>query len=61
MNLLPPRVLGPLSECRQSVHVDGDLTGATVHMYANGNEVASRIETWWRQVFRVSRSWQSSG
>ena len=45
MTLLPPRVMGPISECSQIVRVEGQLTGATVHVYANGHEVAQAVAT----------------
>jgi PKD repeat protein len=49
MALLPPRVIGPISECSRIVRVEGQLTGATVHVYANGHEVAQAVATWSEQ------------
>lgn len=40
MALLPPRVIGPLSECSTGVRVQGQLTGSTVTVYADGAMVA---------------------
>src|SRR5258708_20608442 len=36
MPLLSPRVVGPLSECSSSVHVEGQITGATVRLFISG-------------------------
>lgn len=37
---LPPRVLGPLSECSTRVRVQGQVTGSTVTIFADGDVVA---------------------
>jgi hypothetical protein len=42
---LPPRVVGPLSECSTSVHVQGQVTGSTVQVLANGDRIASAQAT----------------
>jgi PKD repeat protein len=54
VTLLPPRVIGPLSECNHVVRVEGQLTGATVHVYANGHEVAGAVATWSKQDIALS-------
>lgn len=43
MKLLPPRVLGPLSECSRSVIVSNAIIGATVLLSVNRNGVDHRI------------------
>ncbi len=54
MALLPPRVIGPLSECSSHVRVQGQLTGATVDLFANGVHVGSGVATWSDQVFPLN-------
>src|ERR1017187_1327557 len=54
MALLPPAVIGPLSECSSSVRVQGQLIGATVHLVANGVPVGSGVATWTDQVFPLA-------
>jgi hypothetical protein len=54
MALLPPRVIGPLSECSTSVRVQGQLTGSTVTVLADGVPVGSDTATWSDQTFSVS-------
>ena len=56
MALLPPRVIGPLSECSGSVRVQGQLTGATVSIFADGAMVASGTASWSDQTFPISSS-----
>ncbi len=56
MALLPPRVVGPLSECSGSVRVQGQLTGSTVTVFANGTVVASGAATWPDQTFPLTGS-----
>jgi hypothetical protein len=51
MALLPPAVVGPLSECSSRVRVQGQLIGATVDVYSNGVHVATGTATWTDQVF----------
>jgi hypothetical protein len=51
MALLPPVVVGPLSECSSRVKVQGQLIGATVDVYSNGAHVATGTATWTDQVF----------
>lgn len=46
--------MGPISECSQIVRVEGQLTGATVHVYANGHEVAQAVATWSEQDIPLS-------
>src|ERR1700732_5184300 len=53
MPLLPPAVVGPLSECSSRVRVQGQLIGATVDVYSNGAHVASGTATWPDQVFSL--------
>ena len=54
MALLPPAVVGPLSECSSSVRVQGQLIGATVDIYSNNVHVANGVATWTDQVFPLS-------
>jgi len=55
MALLPPVVVGPLSECSSHVRVQGQLTGATVDLFANpGGHVGSGVATWSDQVFALN-------
>ncbi|MDQ3287329.1 MAG: DUF1929 domain-containing protein [Pseudomonadota bacterium] len=54
MALLPPRVIGPLSECSGRVRVQGQLTGATVTLLADGAVVGSGIASWSDQHFALS-------
>jgi hypothetical protein len=54
MTLLPPAVIGPLSECSSSVRVQGQLIGATVRLVANGVPVGSGVATWTDQVFPLA-------
>lgn len=56
MALLPPRVIGPLSECSSRVRVQGHLTGATVTIFANGAVVATDTATWSDQTFSLTTS-----
>src|SRR5262245_66062907 len=51
MQLLPLRVIGPLSECSSSVRVQGQLTGATVQVLEGGREVARAVATWSDETF----------
>ncbi|WP_043345533.1 DUF1326 domain-containing protein [Belnapia moabensis] len=54
MALLPPRVIGPLSECSGSVRVQAHLTGATVTIFADGAVVATGVASWSDQTFPLS-------
>jgi hypothetical protein len=54
MALLPPTVVGPLSECSSHVRVEGQLTGSTVDLFANGAPVESAVASWSNQVFPLS-------
>lgn len=56
MALLPPRVIGPLSECSGSVRVQGQLSGSTVAIFADGIAVGSGLATWSDQIFSLSAS-----
>lgn len=56
MALLPPRVVGPLSECSGSVRVNGQLTGATVTIFADGVAVGSGVATWSDETFVLTGS-----
>lgn len=51
MPLLPPTVVGPLSQCSPGARVQGQLTGATVTLYQNGVQVGSGSASWSDQVF----------
>ncbi|MBV8730442.1 MAG: hypothetical protein JO336_11615, partial [Acidobacteriia bacterium] len=51
MSLLPPVVVGPISECSSSVRVQGQLIGATVDIFSNGSNVGTGVATWTDQVF----------
>ena len=54
MALLPPRVIGPLSACSTGVRVQGQLTGSTVRVLANGAQVAQGVASGPDQVFLLS-------
>lgn len=54
MALLPPAVIGPLSECSSRVKVQGQLIGATVDLFANGIHVGGGVATWTDQVFPLT-------
>ncbi|MPZ34713.1 MAG: DUF1326 domain-containing protein [Rhodospirillales bacterium] len=56
MALLPPRVIGPLSECSTRVRVQAQLTGSTVTVFADGAPVASGVATWSDQTFLLTTS-----
>ena len=56
MALLPPHVIGPLSECSGSVRVQGQLSGSTVAIFADGIAVGSGLATWSDQIFSLSAS-----
>jgi hypothetical protein len=46
MALLSPRVKGPLSECSSSISVEGQLSGSTVRVFADGKLVAEGQSVW---------------
>ena len=54
MALLPPRVIGPLSECSGSVRVQCQLSGSTVTIFANGAVVGSGTASWSDQTFPLT-------
>ena len=59
MPLLPPRVMGPISECNRgagAVWVQGQLTGATVEILVDGvaGPVGGGIAAWSSQVFDLN-------
>ncbi len=54
MALLPPRVIGPLSECSTRVRVQSQLSGSTVTVYADGAMVASGVGSWPDQTFALT-------
>ena len=54
MALLPPRVIGPLSECSTRVRVQAMLSGSTVTVFADGAVVASGVASWSDQTFTLS-------
>jgi hypothetical protein len=54
MVLFSPRIIGPLSECSTGVRVQGQLTGSTVQVFANGALVAQGT------AFDLTRSLRSS-
>ena len=56
MALLPPRVIGPLSECSGSVRVQCQLSGSTVTIFANGAVVGSGTASWSDQTFPLTAS-----
>ncbi|MGI8694608.1 MAG: galactose oxidase-like domain-containing protein [Geodermatophilaceae bacterium] len=56
MALLPPRVIGPLSECSTRVRVQAQFTGATVTIYADGVQVGTGVASWSDDVFTLSSS-----
>jgi outer membrane protein assembly factor BamB len=53
MPLLPPRVVGPLSECSSSVRVEGQITGATVELFITGQagSIGGGVADWSDQDF----------
>lgn len=51
MPLLPPRVIVPLSECSSKVRVQGQITGATVDIFADGVRVGGDTASWSNQLF----------
>src|SRR5437867_11198947 len=53
MNLLPPTVKAPISECNKSVRVQGQLAGATVSILVNGNVTSSKVSNWSDDVIDV--------
>ena len=53
MTLLSPRVIGPLSECSTGVRVQGQFTGATVSVFANGVLVAQSIASGPDHIFTL--------
>jgi len=54
MALLPPAVIGPLSECSSSVRVQGQLIGATINLLANGAPVGGGVANWTDQEFPLT-------
>ena len=56
MALLPPRVIGPLSECSGGVRVQGQLSGSMVTVFANGAVVGSGTASWSDQIFPLGTS-----
>ncbi|MBA3249765.1 MAG: DUF1929 domain-containing protein [Geodermatophilaceae bacterium] len=54
MALLPPRVIGPLSECSSRVRVQGQFTGATVTVLADGVPVGTGVASWSDDVFSLT-------
>jgi Domain of unknown function (DUF1929) len=52
--LLPPRVVAPLSECSSAVWIQGQVTGATVEIFADGSPVGSGVATWSDQLFALT-------
>ena len=54
MALLPPRVIGPLSECSSRVRVQGHLTGSNVTVYADGVQVGHGMASWPDQTFALT-------
>ncbi len=59
MPLSPPSIVAPLSACSIQVHLQGQLTGATVHIYASPtnifDEVFSGTASWPDEVFTLTR------
>lgn len=56
MPLLPPRVIGPLSECSGNVRVQGQLSGSAVTVFADGVSVGSGTASWPDQIIPLSAS-----
>lgn len=56
MALLPPRVVGPLSECSDRVRVKGQLSGSQVEVYADGTLVASGSSSGGSDTFTLTQS-----
>ncbi len=61
MALLPPRVIGPLSECSTGVRVQGQLTGSTIQVFANGAVVAQGTAFGPDQIFPLNSGASLSG
>jgi hypothetical protein len=61
MALLPPRVIGPLSECSTGVRVQGQLTGSTIQVFANGALVAQGPASGPDQIFPLNTGASLSG
>jgi hypothetical protein len=53
MNLLPPRVVGPISPCNRAVRVQGQLTHAMVRIFQGNTLLASANATSADQVFPI--------
>jgi hypothetical protein len=56
MALIPPRIVGPLSECSDHVIVRGQVSGAQVEVYAGGDVVASGSASGGSDLFSLTRS-----
>lgn len=56
MALVAPKVVGPLSECSDSVTVKGQLSGATVNVYADGTLVASGTSSGASETLSLTQS-----
>lgn len=56
MALAAPTVEGPLSECSDRVTVTGQLSGATVTVYADGTQVASGTSSGARETLSLNQS-----
>lgn len=56
MALIPPRVVGPLSECSERVLVKGQVSGADVEVFANGSQVAGGTASGGTDSFSLTRS-----
>ena len=54
MPLLPPRVIGPLSVCSAAVRVQGQVTGSTVDLFADGVHLGSGVAHWSDQTFSLN-------
>jgi hypothetical protein len=53
MPLLAPEVKGPVSVCNKKVRIKGHIAGATVKVFVNGAETASKVSNWPDDVFDV--------
>jgi hypothetical protein len=54
MPLLPPNVLGPISECNQQLIVAGMLTGATVSIFSGQTQIGGGVASSGRQRFELN-------
>lgn len=54
MPLNPPTVIGPISECNDSIRVKGLRTGATVSIIMDGTSIGSGSASWPTETFPIT-------